>query len=130
MFQKYNPAIGSRPGTLAIPTGSPFPKVTVVRYDRDSIERNEMKDLAELAKYRDDPRMTWVDIQGLGDEATLRAVAEIFGLHPVALENAVNVPQRAKTEMYEQHQLVIARPPMITKDRRNAMPSRNSRPSA
>lgn len=39
----------------------------------------------------------------------IRAIGDAFDLHPVALENAVNVPQRAKTELYEHHQLVIAR---------------------
>jgi magnesium transporter len=112
-FEKHNPDIGARPGTLAIPPDSPFPKVTVVQYDKDSIDRREVENLDELHAVRDDERTTWVDVQGLGDEATLRALAKIFELHPVALENAVNVPQRAKTEQYENHQLVIARTPRI-----------------
>ena len=113
MFQKQNPEIGARPGTLAIPPDSPFPRVVVVQYDTQSVDRREVENLEELHTLRDDDRVTWVDVQGLGDEATLRALAEIFELHPVALENAVNVPQRAKTELYEHHQLVIARTPRI-----------------
>jgi magnesium transporter len=113
VFQKYNPAIGSRPGTLAIPPDSPFPKVTVVQYDGERVERREIQDVAELRTVRDDQRVTWVDVQGLGDERTIRAIGEIFELHPVALENAVNVPQRAKSEVYEHHQLLIARTPLI-----------------
>ena len=116
MFQKQNPEIGARPGTLAIPPDSPFPKITVVQYDENSVDRREIKEVAELRALRDAVRVTWVDVQGLGDEATLRAIGEIFELHPVALENAVNVPQRAKTELYEHHQLVIARTPVIGDD--------------
>jgi magnesium transporter len=116
VFQKQNPAIGSRPGTLAIPPGSPFPKVTVVEYDPEGVERREIADVAELRSLQFGRGVTWVDVQGLGDEATIRAIGEIFELHPVALENAVNVPQRAKTELYENHQLVIARTPMIDDD--------------
>ena len=113
MFQKQNPEIGARPGTLAIPPGSPFPKITVVQYDTDSVERNEIENAEELRALRDPERVTWVDIQGLGDEATIRTIGGIFELHPVALENAVNVPQRAKTDLYEHHQLIIARTPQI-----------------
>jgi len=122
MFQKYNPEVGSRPGTLAIPPGSPFPKITVVHYDKDFVERIEITDMDALRATRDDPRKTWVDVQGLGDEATLRAIGEIFDLHPVALESAVNIPQRAKTELYENHQLVVARTPIIGEDGRVATP--------
>ncbi|TFG95208.1 MAG: magnesium and cobalt transport protein CorA, partial [Myxococcales bacterium] len=109
MFTKHNPEIGARPGTLAIPPGSPAPKITVVRYDPDQVDRVEITDVSELRGLRDSDRVTWVDVQGLGDEGMIRAIGDAFELHPVALENAVNVPQRAKTELYEQHQLVIAR---------------------
>lgn len=113
MFEKHNPEIGSRPGTLAIPPGSPFPRITVVHYGPEFVDRREVTDARELRSLQDAEGVTWVDIQGLGDEATLRTVAEVFELHPVALESAVNVPQRAKTELYENHQLVIARTPLI-----------------
>ena len=113
MFQKYNPEIGARPGTLSIPPDSPFPKIIVVEYDAESVDRREIEDVSELASVARSERTVWVDVQGLGDETTIRAIGKVFGLHAVALENAVNVPQRAKTELYEQHQLVIARTPEI-----------------
>lgn len=113
MFAKYNPEIGARPGTLAIPLGSPPPKITVVQYDADRVDRREIADVAELRGLYEARGVTWVDVQGLGDEATIRAIGEAFDLHPVALENAVNVPQRAKTELYEHHQLIITRTPVI-----------------
>jgi magnesium transporter len=116
VFQKHNPQIGARPGTLAIPPDSPFPKITVVRYDATSVDRHEIGDVEELRALRDDRRVMWVDVQGLGDEATMRAIGKIFGLHAVALENAVNVPQRAKTESYPEHQLIIARTPRVDRE--------------
>ena len=66
--------------------------------------------------------VTWVDIQGFGNEAELRGVAEAFDLHPIALENAVNVPQRAKAESYADHNLIIARSPVMGEDRAISVP--------
>jgi len=116
VFQKHNPEVGARPGTLAIPPDSPPPKITVVQYDREGVERHEVVDPKELRALENTDRVTWVDVQGLGDENVIRAIGDAFDLHPVALENAVNVPQRAKTELYEHHQLVIARTPVIGDD--------------
>jgi len=116
MFTKHNPAVGARPGTLAIPPGSPKPRITVYQYDPSGVDRREITDLAELAALRESNRMTWVDVQGFGDESVLQAIAEAFELHPLALESAINVPQRAKTELYPQHQLVIARTPVVDDD--------------
>jgi hypothetical protein len=38
--------------------------------------------------------VVWVDVVGLGDAKTLLAVSEAFGLHPLALEDVVNVGRR------------------------------------
>lgn len=116
MFQKHNPKIGARPGTLAIPEDSPPPKIVIVQYGADSVTRHEITDVETLRSLHDTDRVTWVDVQGFGDESRLRAVVKVFELHPVVLENAVNVPQRAKSELYDQHQLIIARTPLIGDD--------------
>jgi magnesium transporter len=47
-----------------------------------------------------------VDVGGLGDRLILEKLGQVFDLHPVLLENIVNVPQRPKLEDY-QDQLVI-----------------------
>jgi len=116
VFKKQNPEVGARPGTLAIPPDSPPPRITVVQYDAAGVERRQIEDPRELAGLLEPERVTWVDVQGLGDEAVLRAIAAAFALHPLALEDAVNVPQRAKSELYAQHQLIIARTPLVQDD--------------
>ncbi len=117
VFVKHNPAIGARPGTLAIPPDSPPPKITLVQYDENGVDRREITHADELRDVHHAERVTWVDVQGLGDEGVIRAIGEAFDLHPVALENAVNVPQRAKSELYESHQLIIARTPVLDGER-------------
>ena len=114
-FRKSHPPVGARPGTLAIPPGSPPPKIRLVRYDADHIEERDVVDVATLAKLGED-RVTWVDVRGLGDETVLRQLATLFGMHPLALEDAVNVPHRAASTLYENQQVLIARVPVIGED--------------
>jgi magnesium transporter len=54
-------------------------------------------------------RKRWVDVRGLGDEAILRSIARIFGLHPLLLEDVVNAPQPPKSEAYEGHHFLVTR---------------------
>lgn len=114
-FRKSHPPVGARPGTLAIPPGSPPPQIRLVRYDAASIEERDVTDVATLANLGDD-RVTWVDVRGLGDEAVLRQIAALFAIHPLALEDAVNVPQRASSTLYDDQQVLIARVPVIGAD--------------
>jgi magnesium transporter len=113
MFTKNNPDVGARPGTLAIPANSPEPRIRVTQYSADDVEVFDVEDVSKLPALVKSDYVTWVDIQGFGNEAKLKGVAEAFSLHPIALENAVNVPQRAKAESYADHNLIIARSPVL-----------------
>jgi magnesium transporter len=103
---------GARPGTLNLPEDSPAPRTRVMRFGPDGIEEHEDVRTDALRSLIDGDGVTWIDVQGLGEEAPLLAIAAAFQLHPIALENAVNVPQRAKCETYGSHRLIVARVPV------------------
>ena len=104
------------------PENSPEPRIRVTQYSADDVEVLDIEDVATLPALVKADHVTWVDIQGFGNEAKLRGVAEAFGLHMIALENAVNVPQRAKAESYADHNLIIARAPLLNDDGDLAVP--------
>ena len=107
---------------LSLPKGSPPPQIRVMDYDADSIAEQDIAAAEELRPFSQTERTTWIDIQGLGDEQKLRAIAAIFGIHEVALADAVNVPQRAKTEDYVDHILVVIRAPKQPFDATSSVP--------
>jgi magnesium transporter len=53
----------------------------------------------------------WVDVIGLGTEDKLRAIADIFKIHPLALEDVVHVHQRSKVDAYENGLYIVVRIP-------------------
>ena len=57
--------------------------------------------------------VTWIEVRGLEDELTLRELAHIFHIHPLALEDIVHTPHRPKMEAYDQHLFVITRMVML-----------------
>ncbi|MDH3785481.1 MAG: magnesium/cobalt transporter CorA [Acidobacteriota bacterium] len=110
------PPVGARPGTLAIPSDATKSVLRVLSYDAETIEEYDSPNLAEIRELTETGRRLWVDVQGLGDEQLLRGLAELFKIHPLALEDLVNVPVRPKTESYDRQLLVIAQMPRSTDD--------------
>lgn len=97
---------------LAIDPDSPKPVVSVIGYGPDGVrEEEEVTAVGELQKYLDEWPVAWINVDGLGDEATLRALGELFGLHRLALEDVVSLGQRPKVEPYEDYLFVVARMP-------------------
>jgi len=111
-FRKLHPPAGARPGTLLIPRDADPPRVRLIRYNECAIEDREVDDVDAVSL--GGGFKNWIDVQGLGSEAALRQVGTRFGLHPLALEDVVNVPQRPKTEIYPDHLLLITRAARLT----------------
>ena len=99
------------PGTLVV-RSSERPRIFLIDYcaERVVVER-EVDSIDEVLPYLDDdlPSITWVDVRGIGHRPTLERLGEIFHIHPLALEDVVNVPQRPKSDAYPDQQVVVAR---------------------
>lgn len=112
LFEYSSTEPGAMPGTLTIEVDAPPPVITLIDYGENYAIRKNIKDPAECSEYLDTETVSWVDVKGLGSEQILQGVGTVFGLHPLVLEDVVNVPQRPKVEEYNNQLLVISR--MVT----------------
>jgi len=102
------PPVGSTPGALAPPEGEPAPKLHAMWYDTERHGERPLASPAEIAALVADKSVTtWIDIEGLGNLDVLREIGRLLDLHPLALADIVNVPQRPKVELYGDRLLFI-----------------------
>jgi len=100
---------GSSPGTILVDPSAPKPVLSAILYSKDAVREETPGDLAALRKSAGAGTVLWLDVAGLGDEATIRAVGAAFGLHSLALENVVDSRQRPRVEPYGDLQFLVAR---------------------
>ncbi|MBK8259502.1 MAG: magnesium/cobalt transporter CorA [Polyangiaceae bacterium] len=104
------PVVGASPGTLAI-TSDERPEIMLIDYGPHGVSEHPLKHIDDVIPYLidDNPSITWIDVRGIGHAETFHRLGEIFKLHPLALEDVVNVPQRPKSDVYDTHQLIVSR---------------------
>lgn len=73
----------------------------------DLIER-QVVDVDMLVEIRDAFPTVWIDIVQFGDADLISGIGEAFGLHKLALEDAINTHQRPKVEEYDDHLFIVA----------------------
>jgi magnesium transporter len=100
---------GAAPGTLIAPPNASPPIIDVLGYTGDSLVEREDISVDALKKFSARPRVTWVNVTGLGDTGRIEEIADIFGLHDLALEDVLNLHQRPKLEEYEDHLFIMVR---------------------
>ena len=84
------------------------PKVRIIEYDQNSLDERDVTDFSELAGHLDNQKVTWINIDGLGDLEALTILGEKFQLHPLALEDVLNTGQRPKFEHSPDYLFIIA----------------------
>lgn len=107
--RRRRPAPGAQPHAMAISADAPAPHIEWFRFTRETLEELVVANVAELRPALGSDTVDWIHVQGFGDEDQLRALAEIFGVHPLALADIVNGSQRAKVDSYDEQQLVVLR---------------------
>lgn len=100
---------GTSPGTLFADPLAPKPVLSVLSYGAGHFEEKTLEKVDDLAGYVDGPHKLWLDVEGLGDAEAVRRIGELFKLHPLALEDVLNVHQRAKAESYGSHIFIVLR---------------------
>jgi magnesium transporter len=99
MLRKRYSKPGSSPATLTphLEDGvAQQAEIKLIRFHRESLVEKVVEDLSELEPEKG--WVTWIDVGGLGDVETLRAIGERFHIHPLALEDVLNTGQRPKVE--------------------------------
>jgi len=111
LFRRGQRNVGLAPGTLEYVGEKKIeePRITVWDYDRENLEQKEVPTPEECSKYLDTPRVSWINVDGLHDTDLIAKIGERFGLHPLVMEDIVNVHQRPKLEDYDKYLYVVTR---------------------
>ena len=93
--------VGLMPGSLVIDPSWPEPSIHVMAYGPDALKEKDIGSVQELETLVGKQPVTWINVNGLGSEQTLRQLGAMFDLHPLALEDVVSLRQRSKVDDYD-----------------------------
>ena len=108
-FQKRSKKAGLPPGSL-IHIGSRYAeesKITFIRYDETFFAEKEISSIADFRSEKDRQGITWINIDGLQDVKLFEDIGELFGLHPLVLEDILNTDQRPKMQDYGDYIYIV-----------------------
>lgn len=100
---------GIPPGTLIIDEDAEPPSIFLFDYNHSNLTYKQIIHPEECSNYLHTESVSWVDVQGLGNKDILHRLGQAFDLHPLILEDVVNMTERPKIEDYEDQLVIIAR---------------------
>lgn len=82
------------------------PKITVIDYDEQHYHEAEVRDVEECFRFRNQPSVTWINIDGLHQMDVLEKLGSCYGIHPLVLEDILT-DQRPKIEDYDDYIFIV-----------------------
>jgi magnesium transporter len=113
--REHRSSPGEPPGSLS---AGPYAHATglhLIAYDADRLIEHQSQDLAGIEERVGGAANVWIDVEGLRDIDTVRAIGQRYRLHPLTLEDIVQVVQRPKVDIYEGYLFVVLRLPRLEK---------------
>jgi magnesium transporter len=99
---------GTAPGTIIVDENAEQPIIFLIDYNKTDMTQKQISYPEECISYLETESVSWVDVQGLGNKNILHRLGQSFDLHPLVLEDIVNMVERPKIEDYEDQLVIIA----------------------
>jgi magnesium transporter len=110
---EHRPSAGEPPGVLS-PTPHARPtKLHLITYDANAWVEHHSEEVAEIEQRTRGAGHAWIDVEGLRDIEKIRAIGQCYSLHPLTLEDIVQVVQRPKVEIYDGYLFIVLRLPRL-----------------
>jgi len=100
---------GAPPGVVIADPDQPKPVIHAIVYGPAGIIDKALVSPEEAHALIGQQAVAWINVEGLGDADVIERFGELFGLHRLALEDTVNVHQRAKVEDYGEVLFIVLR---------------------
>src|SRR6056297_1823834 len=103
---KFKKAKSTIPGDIVITKEMQLPVIQVIDFNQDKITQNSVETVRGLSKVPEG-FTRWIDIQGLGDKKVLEELKSEFIIHPLIMEDVVNIPQRVKVDFLDDYVFLV-----------------------
>ena len=100
----YKRKVGKSPGELVyIGEKDTNINITLIKYNKVSTERIEIKDFDHLISCFDPGMINWINLDGVGDTELMNNLAKHFQFNELMTEDIMNTEHHPKSEEHENH---------------------------
>ena len=114
----YNKKLGTTPGSVIYTGKKQSEKLFIesFNYTSENVEEKELFDVVDTFDYKSSNSVTWININGLNHTNDIERIGEHYNLHPLVLEDIVNIGQRPKIDEYDNYLFVVLKMLYYNKD--------------
>jgi len=80
--------------------------LSILTYDAASAELINLSNIDELSKYQRGSKKLWINISGLKNIESIKALGKLYDIHPLTIEDILNTEQQPKVEIFDNYRFL------------------------
>lgn len=90
--------------------------ITLIDYTENSFKEKQVESMEDCREALVTPSISWINMIGLHDVSYFKQIQDVFGVHPLVLEDILHTAQRPRMEDYGDYIYVVIRMMFPDKD--------------
>lgn len=121
--KNYKKQLGQIPGSVIYTGKKDSQKLFIEAFDynKEFCKEIELNSIEEAFSFGLENTITWINVNGLNHVKEIESLGANFNLHPLVLEDVVNISQRPKIDEYEDYIFIVLK--MLYYDSKSAIVS-------
>ena len=109
IIRRRSKKAGLPPGTLVFDGERRVERtrITLFDYDGSRLQEKEAERIEECFPLKDEPTVTWINIDGVHEVENVEKIGGHFGIHPLVQEDIVHIGQRPKMEDFDEYLFIV-----------------------
>ena len=109
IIRRRSKKAGLPPGTLVFDGERRVERtrITIFDYDGSRLQEKEAERIEECFPLKDEPTVTWINIDGVHEVENVEKIGGHFGIHPLVQEDIVHIGQRPKMEDFDEYLFIV-----------------------
>ena len=101
--------LGQIPGSIIYTGKKDTQKLFIESFDynKEQCTIKELSNIQESFEYKHTDSITWINLNGLNHVGEIEKLGEHYEIHPLVLEDIVNISQRPKIDEYDDYLFVV-----------------------
>jgi magnesium transporter len=111
--KRRNRKVGLPPGSVVYTGDKNAEKLNIEIFDFDDRElvEKDSNQIEDVLKFENEHTATWINVNGLNYVEDITKLGKHYKLHPLLIEEIVNVTQRTKLDEYEHYLFLVCKMP-------------------
>ncbi|MDR0465318.1 MAG: magnesium and cobalt transport protein CorA [Treponema sp.] len=81
-------------------------KLSILSCGSEKTQMYNISSVDELIKYKNDSKMSWINVSGLKDIDSIKKLGELLEIHPLSIEDVLHTEQQAKMEVFDKYRFL------------------------